>query len=61
MAESRVAPQRRNRAIVWILLIVIVLAAIAAWYFLAGPGATGTTGATTTGMVRTAPTVSTGA
>jgi hypothetical protein len=39
MAEIRVAPQRRNRTIVWILLIVLVIAAIAAWYFLAGPGA----------------------
>lgn len=36
MAEIRVAPQRRNRAIVWIVLIV-VLAALA-WFFLAGPG-----------------------
>ena len=39
MAEIRVAPQRRNRAIAWILLLVVVVAAIAAWYFLAGPGA----------------------
>lgn len=59
MAEIRVAPQRRNRALVWILLLVIVIAAIAAWYFLAGPGA-GTTGITTTGMAHTAQTVSTG-
>lgn len=60
MAEIRVAPQRRNRALGWILLIVIVLAAIAAWYFLAGPGAAAATGASTAGMVRSAPTVSTG-
>ena len=39
MAEIRVAPQRRNRTIVWVLLIVLAIAAIAAWYFLAGPGA----------------------
>lgn len=37
MAEIRVAPQRRNRAIVWIVIAVVVVAA-AAWYFLAGPG-----------------------
>ncbi|HJQ21870.1 MAG TPA: hypothetical protein VJ867_16115 [Gemmatimonadaceae bacterium] len=39
MAEIKVAPQRRNRAALWIVLVVIVVA-IAAWYFLAGPGAT---------------------
>jgi hypothetical protein len=38
MAEIRVAPERRNRAVVWIV-IVAVIAAVAAWYFLAGPGA----------------------
>lgn len=38
MAEIRVAPQRRNKAIVWVLLVVVVIAALAAWYFLAGPG-----------------------
>lgn len=43
MAEIRVAPQRRNRAIVWVILAVVVLAAVA-WYFLAGPGAAATTG-----------------
>lgn len=43
MAEIRVAPQRRNRAIVWVILAVVVLAAVA-WYFLAGPGAATTTG-----------------
>lgn len=43
MAEIRVAPTRRNRAIVWVILAVVVLAALA-WYFLAGPGAAATTG-----------------
>ena len=43
MAEIRVAPQRRNKAIVWIIVAVVVVAAVA-WYFLAGPGATATTG-----------------
>jgi hypothetical protein len=38
MAEIRVAPQRRNRAVVWIILVVVVLAALA-WYLLLGPGA----------------------
>jgi len=38
MAELRVAPQRRNRTVVWIIVAVVV-AAIVAWYFLAGPGA----------------------
>jgi hypothetical protein len=39
MAEIRVAPQRRNRAALWIVLIAVIVAAVAAWYFLAGPGA----------------------
>jgi hypothetical protein len=39
MAEIRVAPQRRNRAIVGMLVVALVVAAVAAWYFLAGPGA----------------------
>ena len=39
MAEIRVAPQRRNRAMVWMIVAVLIVAAIAAWYFLAGPGA----------------------
>jgi hypothetical protein len=43
MAEIRVAPQRRSRAIIWVVLAVVVLAAVA-WYFLAGPGAATTTG-----------------
>jgi hypothetical protein len=43
MAEIRVAPQRRSKAIVWIIVAVVVVAAVA-WYFLAGPGATATTG-----------------
>ncbi len=44
LAEIRVAPQRRNRAIVWVLVAVVVVAAVA-WYFLAGPGAGVATGA----------------
>jgi hypothetical protein len=43
MAEIRVAPARRNRAIVWIIIAVVVVAAVA-WYFLAGPGVAATTG-----------------
>lgn len=42
MAEIRVAPQRRSRAIVWIILLIVVLAVLA-WYFLAGPGAVAST------------------
>jgi hypothetical protein len=38
MAEIRVAPQRRNRTLVLTLIAVIVLAALA-WYFFLGPGA----------------------
>ena len=38
MAEIRVAPQRRSRAVLWVVLLVVVIAAVAAWYFLAGPG-----------------------
>ena len=38
MAEIRVAPQRRNRAVVWIILVAVIIAALA-WYFFAGPGA----------------------
>jgi flagellar basal body-associated protein FliL len=38
MAEIHVAPQRRNKALVWVLIVVLVIAAAAAWYFLAGPG-----------------------
>jgi hypothetical protein len=37
MAEIQVAPKRRNRAILWIVLLAIIVAALA-WYFLAGPG-----------------------
>jgi hypothetical protein len=37
VAEIQVAPKRRNRAIVWIVLLAIIIAAVA-WYFLAGPG-----------------------
>jgi hypothetical protein len=33
VAEIRVAPQRRNRAVVWIILLVVIVAALA-WYFL---------------------------
>ena len=39
MAEIRVAPQRRNRAMVWMIVVALLVAAIVAWYFLAGPGA----------------------
>ena len=39
MAEIRVAPERRNRAAMWIVLVAVIVAAIAAWYFFAGPGA----------------------
>jgi len=39
MAEIRVAPQRRNRAMVWMIVVALVVAAVVAWYFLAGPGA----------------------
>jgi len=39
MAEIRVAPQRRNRSMVWMITIALIVAAVAAWYFLAGPGA----------------------
>jgi hypothetical protein len=38
MAEIRVAPTRRNRAVMWIVIVAVIVAA-AAWYFLAGPGA----------------------
>ena len=38
MAEIQVGPTRRNRAIWWIVILAIVLA-VAAWYFLAGPHA----------------------
>ncbi|HET9453243.1 MAG TPA: hypothetical protein VFO66_03070 [Gemmatimonadaceae bacterium] len=38
MAEIRVAPQRRSRAGLVVALIVVVAVAVAAWYFLAGPG-----------------------
>lgn len=44
LAEIRVAPQRRTRGIVWILVAVIVVATVA-WYFLAGPGTGVATGA----------------
>lgn len=43
MAEIRVAPQRRSKAVLWVVLLVVIVAAVAAWYFLAGPGA-GTVG-----------------
>ncbi len=38
MAEIRVAPQRRSRSILWVVLVLVVIAAVAAWYVLAGPG-----------------------
>jgi len=37
VAEIHVAPKGRNRAVLWIILVAIVIAAVA-WYFLAGPG-----------------------
>ena len=37
MAEIHVAPKSRNRAVLWIVLLAIVIAVVA-WYFLAGPG-----------------------
>jgi hypothetical protein len=39
VAEIHVAPKRRNRAVIWIVLLAIIVAALA-WYFLAGPGVT---------------------
>jgi predicted nucleic acid-binding Zn ribbon protein len=39
MAEIRVAPQRRNRAMMAMIVIALILVAVVAWYFLAGPGA----------------------
>jgi hypothetical protein len=38
MAEIRVAPPRRNRAIVWIVIAAVAVAAALVWYFFAGPG-----------------------
>lgn len=38
VAEIHVEPKRGNRGIIWIVLIILV-AAVLAWYFLAGPGA----------------------
>lgn len=39
MAEIRVAPQRRNRAMIWMIVVALVVVAVVAWYFLAGSGA----------------------
>jgi hypothetical protein len=41
MAEIRVAPTRRSRSVVLIVIAVILLAVLA-WYFLAGPGVAST-------------------
>ena len=45
MAEIRVAPARRNRTILWVTVITIVVVAALVWYFLMGPGAAATGGA----------------
>jgi hypothetical protein len=37
MAEIRVAPPRRTRAIVWTIVAIAAVAA-AAWFFFASPG-----------------------
>ena len=39
MAEIRVAPQRRNRAMTVMIVVALIVVAVVAWYFLAGPGA----------------------
>ena len=44
MAEIRVAPQRRNRTVVWVTIVTIAVLAAAVWYFLMGPGAVATGG-----------------
>lgn len=44
MAEIRVAPERRSRPIVLLVIGVLVLAGLA-WYFLMGPGVSTATGA----------------
>jgi len=41
VAEIHVAPKSRNRTVLWIVLLAIVIAAVA-WYFLAGPGVNAT-------------------
>ena len=38
MAEIRVAPQRRNRAMVTMIVVALIVVAVV-WYFLAGAGA----------------------
>jgi hypothetical protein len=37
VAEIRVAPKRNNRTIVLVVLVLLIVAVLA-WYFLAGPG-----------------------
>ena len=41
MAEIRIAPARRTRAVVWAVAVIVavVIAAAAVWFFLVGPGA----------------------
>ena len=39
VAEILVAPKRRNRAAVWIVLVAVIIAVLA-WYFLAVSGVT---------------------
>lgn len=41
MAEIKVAPERRSRTVVWVVVIAIIIVAVLAWYFLAGPSASG--------------------
>jgi hypothetical protein len=38
VAEIQVGPKGRNRAVIWIVLVAVIVAVLA-WYFLAGPGA----------------------
>ena len=44
MAEIRVAPQRRGRVTVVLIVIAIALLAALVWYFLMGPGAAAAVG-----------------
>jgi hypothetical protein len=43
MAEIRVAPERRSRPIILIVIAVVILAGLV-WYFLMGPGVSTATG-----------------
>ena len=44
MAEIRVAPQRRSRVTVILIVLAIALLAALVWYFLMGPGAAAAVG-----------------